>query len=146
MEELEKYRRMWDGSETGWKLIQYDSRVYLVEFDFDKCGPNHREFQSILQFVGSRENETEEQAWERLRGCTGIGMAAPLGPTRMKLLRQHESENDLRLTVTPIEPTDYLVLTPDGFHCNWFIRPELRLLVVARMLKSGADVVRGRLD
>jgi len=146
MDELNEYRHMWDGSEEDWKLIQYDSSVFLVEFNFNESGPNRREFQSVVEFIGLLPNENETEAWERLRECSGIGKAAPLGPSRMKLLRQHESENDLNLTVLCIEPIDHLVLTPNGLHYNWLTRPELRSPVVAKMLESGVDVVQEHLD
>jgi hypothetical protein len=146
MASLDEFRHMWNGTQSGWKLIVYDSPVYLVEFRFDDSGPNRREFLSVVRYVGPLPDETENEMWERLRECTGIAIAAPLGPTQMELLRQDEAENALDLTVHTIDKGDYLVLTPDGLHQNWLDDPQARLPVVMKMLEAGVDTIYGHLD
>lgn len=144
---LDKFKAMWDGSEPGWRLIQYDKPVYLIEFNFDESGPTRGELPAVIEFEGLKPGETEEQKWELLRGCEGIGLGAPIGSSRMERLRQLESEYDLDLTVQKIEPDDYLVLQPSGGHYGmWTVLPSYRRPIVERMLDAGVPVVSGRLN
>ena len=143
---LAKFKHMWDGSEPGWRLIQYSDRVSLVEFHFDETGPTRAEFPSILEFVGPFPDESEDDMWDRLRGCSGIGLATPLGPTKMNRLRTLEREANLNLTICTIEPDDYLVLTPKGNHFNWVAFLSYRRPVIERMLDADVPVVSGQLE
>jgi hypothetical protein len=146
MEILSQFHHMWDGTQRGWRLIQYDSPVYLVEFAFDDSGPNRREFDSVVKYVGPLPGETEIEMWERLRECTGIALGTPFGPSQMESLRQDQAENALDLTVHTIDKGDYLVLTPAGQHWNWLHHLEARPPVVMKMLEAGVDVTYGHLD
>jgi len=141
---LEKFSRMWDGSERGWKLVQYKHPVYLVEINFKQKGPTRREFPAVLEWFGSLPNETKEQMWQRSRGCSGISISNPFNPTKMKRLKRLQREYGLDLTVYTIEPGDYLVLTPMGNHYDWVCFPKYRRPVVDRMLKAGVEVVAGK--
>jgi len=143
---LAKFKHMWNGSEPGWKLIQYTHQVFLVEFNFDESGPTRSEFPAIVEFVGSFPHESEDQMWERLRGCSGIGIAKPLGPPEMNRLRTYQRENNLNLTVCTINPDDYLVLTPNGNHYGWIAFPHYRRRVIKRMIDADVQVVSGDLE
>ena len=61
------------------------------------------------------------------------GLATPLGPTKMNRLRTLQRAANLNLTVSTIEPDDYLVLTPDGNHYGWVALLPYRCPVIERM-------------
>ncbi len=143
---LAKLKHMWDGSEPGWNLIRYDTDVYLVEFNFDESGPARSDIPVIAEFVGKLPEESEDQMWERLRGCSGIGLAKPLGRNEMNRLQARQRENDVKVTFCTIGPDDYLVLAPDGNHYGWMNLLRYRRPVVERMLNAGVPVVSGHLE
>lgn len=138
---LVKFKRMWDGSEPGWKLIRYPEEVFLVEFHFDESGPNDSEFQAVLEFVGTLPTETPERARERLRGCDGIGLAKPFTKAELEKLEARRQEFDLKLTIDIIATDDYLTLTPSGLPFNWIPLRRYRRPVIQRMLAAGAPIV-----
>ena len=142
---LAKFRHMWDGSQPGWKLIQYDTDVFLVEFNFDETGPTRSEIPAIIEFIGTFHEESEDQMWERLRGCSGIGLGKPLGRTELNRLQTRQRESDLKVTVCTIGPDDYLVLSPDGHHFDWINFLRYRRPVIERMIDAGVLVVSGQL-
>lgn len=143
---LRKFKYMWDGSQSGWKLIQYTHQVFFAELNFDESGPTRSEFPAVFKLVGPFPDETYDQMWERLRGCTGIGLPSPIGPLGMGRLRAFQLENNLNLTVCTIDPDDYLVLAPSGHHFGWMALQNYRKSVIERMLDAGVPVVSGRLE
>jgi hypothetical protein len=143
---VDRFKNMWDGAEDGWRLVQYDRPVFLAEFNFTECGPTWEEIPSVVEVVGTRKDESEQQLWERLRDCTEIGNGAPLNEARMECLRQHQREHDLDLNVITIAPDDYLVLTPDASHYGWICFPEYCRPVIERMLDAGVPIVSRHLE
>lgn len=144
---LAKLKHMWDGSELGWKLVQYDTDVYLVEFNFDESGPTRADIPVIRKFVVERPGESNEQMWERLRGCEGMVVAKPLGPNAMNRLQTLQRECDFTVTVCAIGPDDYLVLSPDGNHYGgWIIFPRYRRPVIEQMINAGVPIVSSHVE
>lgn len=143
---IAKFKHMWDGSEPGWKLIQYDTDVFLVEFNFADAGPTRSDIPALIELVGMLPNESEDEMWERLRGCSGIGLAKPQGRNGMNRLHALQRENDVKVTFCTIGPDDYLVLSPDGNHYGWINLHRYRRPVVARMISADVPVVSGHVE
>ncbi|MFN7845533.1 MAG: hypothetical protein ACK5N9_27735, partial [Pirellula sp.] len=49
------------------------------EFNFADAGPTRSDIPALVELVGMLPNESEDEMWERLRGCSGIGLAKPQG-------------------------------------------------------------------
>lgn len=136
---INSFAHMWDGSEPGWKLVQYKQPVYLVEFHFKKAGPTRRELSVSTEFIKARR-ESDEQLWKRMRGCTGIMVSQPLGKTRITLLKKQQKEMKLNLSIYRIAPDDFLVIAPKGYHYCWVAFDKYRKPVVKRMLAAGVPI------
>ncbi len=143
---LVKLKHMWDGSEAGWKLIQYDTDVFLVEFNFDESGPTRSDIPAIVEFIGTLPDEPEDQIWERLRGCSRIGLAKPLGQAGMNRFQARQRESETKVTFCTIGPDDYLVLSPDGNHYGWINFLRYRRPVIEHMINAGVPVVSGHVE
>ncbi len=143
---LVKLRHMWDGSQPGWKLIQYDSPVYLIEFEFDESGPSRQQIPVLVEFHGPFDWQSEAEIYERLRVCTGLGIAEPLNASQLERLEQLQEQLNFDVNIETIAPNDYLVLAPDGRHHNWSTSPNFRRRVIRMMLAARCPILNGRLD
>lgn len=133
--ELQRYRRFWDGSESGWKVCQYKRSVWLVEFTFDESGPTDSEFDTLVEFYPPRANESLQQMREKFRDCSGWATGRPLSETQL----QRIVRTGLRTSLTEVRPDHHLILMPDDVH--YFIQdPSLREEVAEKMIAAGTDI------
>lgn len=137
---LYDYRKMWDGSESGWKLVRFTQPVYVVEFHFDESGPTREEFETIKEFSTNHTGGDENQWWESLRDISGNGIAQPIVADRLKLLHSHQLQNHLDLTIRTITTDDYLFLSPNGNYATWLVHRDDHNAVVKKMLDSNVQI------
>lgn len=143
MVDISEYQHMWDGAESGWQLVRYDTPVYLVEFHFDQTGPTDSERLAAAEFHAPIREDGR-----LIDGCPGFAIAAPISAPRISHLHQLQIEHQLELTIVEIAPGDCLVISPNGFHYCWLLSPgiEYRKPIVRKMLDAGLNVVDRHLD
>ena len=84
MSELENYRRLWNGTESGWKVCQYKGSVWLVEYTFDASGPTDSEFVLFVEFVSPFPNESQEHMRSDFAHASVVQWATQFGRTHRK--------------------------------------------------------------
>ena len=138
---LHGYYKMWDGTEPGWKLVQFTKPVYVVEFHFHKSGPTRLEFETLKEFSTNHTGGDDEKWWESLHDISGHGIAKPIDAERLKLLHSHQLRNHLNFTIRTIATDDYLFLAPNGNYATLFVHPDDHGDVIGKMLESKVEIV-----
>ncbi|MCA9142714.1 MAG: hypothetical protein KDB05_08000 [Planctomycetales bacterium] len=135
MASVDDYRRFWDGSETGWKLSQYDQSVWLAEYFFGESGPTEIEFAALVEFVAPLPGESVDEMRDRFRGCDGCAIGRPIGATELKGLQA----SGLNVALTEVRTDHHVVLMPSGGY--FFIQdPVVREQVAQRMIEAGCEI------
>ncbi|OUC16211.1 MAG: hypothetical protein B0A82_02855 [Alkalinema sp. CACIAM 70d] len=137
---LNDFQHLWDGSESGWKLIRVERQTWRLTFTFAESGPSLKEISSLRCLLDEFHDMPVNVVFSRLRSQAAYLLPRNLSNLEMHSLMKQAQQLGLRASVVEDDQSGYLPVDENG--SALIIEDDMVAREVEnRMLEAGVVVV-----
>ena len=142
--ELDEYSRLWDGSDSGWTLVQIDNIIWEVTFLFGETGPTKAEIIALKKVIPEFENKSIVELFKLLKRKDNYTVEERFGNIQSRQIGQMATELKLEFELKSMDLGGYF---PYKENQIFIIEDnDIRQAVVEKMIAAGVEIEQVHID
>lgn len=142
---IDEHRHLWDGSEAGWTLHQFNRLAWRISFPFSPDGPTQSDIVALRKLLPELRSTPISNVLDELRGRMSYDVPDELGNIDMRDLMDAANKLGLQPKAESIDRGGYLPVHTDG-GAMIIEDDDIAALVAERMLAAGVPVTEVHVD
>ncbi|MCG8312559.1 MAG: hypothetical protein MI976_05035 [Pseudomonadales bacterium] len=142
---IDSYKYLWDGSESGWELQLIDKTEWILTLEFSTEGPTKKEMLAIHSTIPEFKNKKLPEIYKELKGLGSYQVKKEFSNLELRCIVEDAKEKGHNLSQTAHQAGGYLPIK-NGNQALLIEDNEILAHVVKKMLENGIKVSKIHVD